>query len=158
MNPYNGYSGAEREAKLRARHKRRRAGLETQHQPPCAICRDPNLPVEPHAEDYAQPFLWEPPAEYGLCRTCHRSRLHKRFSSPLGWEAYKAHIRRGGYSSDLKQPGVAAEVRAYQRALDAGGPPPMLHALRFRESTLGAWWEQLTTDPMSLTASWARPR
>ena len=157
MNPYNGYSGREREAKLRALHVRRKQGLPVMDVGPCAICGDPSALVEPHSEDYSQPFRWDRPAEYPLCRTCHRDRLHKRFARPDMWEAHKAHVRRGGYSSDLKDPLVAAELQAY-RAAFVRGERIVLRQLRPRASTADEWWERLSTDPATLTSPAARPR
>ncbi|HXF25558.1 MAG TPA: hypothetical protein VN602_13610 [Gemmatimonadaceae bacterium] len=64
MNPYNGYTGKEREAKLRAQHARVKRGFPAHPPGPCSICQDPTAPVEAHSEDYSLPYLWEPPAEY----------------------------------------------------------------------------------------------
>jgi hypothetical protein len=117
MNPYNGYKGAEREAKSRAQHAREKQGLPSHPPGPCAICGDPDAPLEPHSEDYSKPYLWSPPAEYALCKMCHVHRLHARFRNPELWEAHKAHVRRGGYSSDLERSEVAAELAAFRAAL-----------------------------------------
>ncbi|HEY5264730.1 MAG TPA: hypothetical protein VIJ37_07025 [Steroidobacteraceae bacterium] len=124
---------------------------------PCDICGDPSVPVEPHSEDYSQPYRWDRPAEYPLCRTCHRDRLHKRFAKPDMWEAHKAHVRRGGYASDLKDPDIAAEVKAYRVAFQRG-ERLVLRQLRPRRSTSGKWWEELSVDPAILTSPDARPR
>ncbi len=157
MNPYNGYSGKEREAKLRAHHARKRQGLPVVPPGPCDICRDPSAPTEPHSEDYSRPYLWDPPAEYPLCRTCHRQQLHKRFAKPDMWEAHKAHVRRGGYASDLEKPEIAAELKEYRAALQRG-ERISLRQLRPRPSTAAEWWEKLSTDPDTLTSPAARPR
>jgi hypothetical protein len=157
MNPYNGYSGKEREAKLRARHGRKKLGLPIVPAGPCDICGDPTAPVEAHSEDYSTPFLWDRPAEYPLCRTCHRDRLHKRFTKPDMWETHKAHVRRGGYSSDLKRPEVAAELKAFRAAL-ARGERPALRQIRTRRLAGSEWWELLSVDPGTLTNPAARPR
>ena len=85
---------------------------------PCHFCGDPDASVEPHSEDYSEPYQWEKPAEYAVCNTCH-SRLHKRFKNPSAWAAYKLHAKRGGYGSDLKIPGIAREVRKAALALRA---------------------------------------
>ena len=104
MNYYNGYSPEERERKLRASHRLWPAWRgHPCSRPPCHLCGDPQAIVQPHSEDYSEPYEWEPPFTYALCRPCH-SRIHKRFSDPPSWLAYKLHLRRGGYGSDLKSP------------------------------------------------------
>src|ERR1700682_1100607 len=105
MNPYNGFSGKEREEKLCAQHARERKGLPSHPPGPCAICRDPDSPLQAHDENYSKPYVWEPPAQYALCTKCH-SRLHVRFNNPDLWNVYKAHVRRGGYGNDLARPEV----------------------------------------------------
>jgi hypothetical protein len=153
MTSYNGYTAAERNKKLRASYKLFPNHSHPYYQGPCHFCADPVGPVEPHSEDYSEPYLWEKPAEYAVCNTCH-SRLHKRFANPSGWEAYKRHVKRGGYGADLKTPKIAREVR---HAALARGESPELPPLRpFAVTDL--WWDALTTDPASLTAVWARPR
>lgn len=149
MNPYNGYSGDERLAKLRAQHDREKQGLPRHPPGPCSICNDPNAPLEPHSEDYSKPYLWTPPAEYALCKMCHVHRLHARFRNPVLWEVYKAHVRRGGYSSDLKNPAVAAELAAFRAALQRK-EYPRLRMLRPREFDGKEWWEKLSTDTQYL--------
>lgn len=156
MDSYNGYSSRERNRKLRALHKEFPA--ERKHpyySGPCHMCGDPASPVAPHGEDYSEPYRWERPAVYALCRTCH-ARLHKRFKTPHAWEAYKRHLRRGGYGSDLKLPSVGRELSRLAKAL-AAGVPFLLEPKRPAPSA-DAWWEALTIDPGSLTAPWARPR
>jgi len=157
MNPYNGYSGKEREAKSKAQHVREAQGLPSHPPGPCAICGDPNAPLEPHSEDYSQPYLWGPPAEYALCNLCHVHRLHARFSNAELWETHKAHVRRGGYSSDLKRPAIAAELAAFRTAFKRK-ECYNLQILRSRADTSDEWWEKLLTDPSQLTDSTARPR
>jgi hypothetical protein len=157
MEPYNGYSGAEREAKLTARNQRAASGLPTHPPGPCSICHDPAAPVEAHSEDYSLPYLWEPPGDYAICRTCHRNKLHKRFSNPLDWEAWIAHVRRGGYASDLKKPAVAKELEAFKDAKRQGSTIELVR-LRPRDFTGTEWWETLRMDTESLTDPSARPR
>jgi hypothetical protein len=103
------------------------------------------------------PYRWEPPAEYALCRTCHKNKLHKRFSNPSDWEAWKAHVRRGGYSSDLATPDIAAELKAYKAARERG-TSFTLRQLRPRVVTRSEWWERLRIDKASLTDPKARVR
>lgn len=157
MDYYNGYSPQERNRKLRASYK-----VFPKHSHPfysgaCQLCGDPAGKVEPHSEDYSEPYFWDNPAEYALCKTCH-SRLHKRFKSPQAWQAYLAHVRRGGYGSDLKtSPKIAREISKLAKAIQAGAPFP-LPPLRPRSLTGDEWWEKLTLDPRSLTDPAARPR
>lgn len=121
------------------------------------LCSDPDTAVEPHSEDYSIPYRYEPPAMYWLCRHCHRDKLHKRFARPELWDAFLAHVRRGGYARDLI---VDAEVRsefARFRAARAQGESVELRQLRSRSVT-DAWWDRLSKDPNSLKDPRARPR
>lgn len=120
------------------------------------MCGDPDSPVAPHTEDYSEPYLWEMPAEYALCNTCHL-RLHRRFKSPFAWEAYTSHVRRGGYGSDLKIPKVARNIAKLAKAL-RDGESYELEPLKGRARSSGTWWERLTVDPTSLTDPSARLR
>jgi len=124
---------------------------------PCQLCGDPDSPFEPHTEDYSEPYLWENPAEYAVCKRCH-GRLHKRFKAPHAWMAYKMHVRRGGYGSDLKTDAVGTQVKQLARALAAGDPSPLPPFPRNRVSTGREWWEMLSVDARMLTDPDARPR
>lgn len=156
MDYYNGYTPKERGRKLRASYR-----IFPNRTHPlygakgCQICGNPACPVEPHTEDYSLPYLWDNPAEYAVCKTCH-GRLHKRFKAPAAWEAYKRHIKRGGYGADLKDSGLLREVRLLAQAIGRG-ENRALSVLR--DYIPGdSWWDSLTMDPASLTALWARPR
>lgn len=155
MDYYNGYTPDERNRKLRALHKAFPNYSHPYYKGPCHMCGDPDSPVAPHGEDYSEPYHWERPAIYALCRTCH-GRLHKRFKSPHSWAAYKLHLLRGGYGSDLKSPPVARLISRLAKSLEQGQPfaLPVLRAA----PDPGSWWNTLTTDPSALTASWARIR
>jgi len=78
-NWYNGYSTKERDKKFKELKKRIARGETPPATGPCALCGDPDVPVEYHDEDYGEPFIWEAPALLALCRHCHRDKLHKRF-------------------------------------------------------------------------------
>jgi hypothetical protein len=156
MNHYNGYTPEERNRKLRAMHERFPNRSHPYYAGPCHMCGDPNCPVAPHSEDYSEPYLWEKPAVYALCKTCH-GRLHKRFASPEAWEAYKRHLRRGGYGSDLKRPVITREVSRLAKMLPVGNGFG-LSPLRERQDAATPWWEILSTDVRVLTAPWARRR
>ena len=155
MNCYNGYTPEEREKKLRALHRTFPDYSHHYYRDPCSICSDSTSPVAPHSEDYAEPFLWQRPAMYPVCRTCH-SRLHKRLKNPHGWAAYKCHIKRGGYGSDLKNPEIAKEIRLLGTTIERGEPITLNSIRPFTMTDL--WWDSLKVDPELLTAKEARPR
>ena len=98
---YNGYSAKERDYKYKVLFRMIKKGELPPATGPCMLCNDPTAAVEYHDEDYSEPFIWKPPALLCLCRSCHRNKLHKRFNNPSAWLAFKAHVRRGGYASDL---------------------------------------------------------
>ena len=156
MNYYNGYSPKQRNKKLAALHRLYPNYSHPYYRPPCHLCGDSTAKVQPHSEDYAEPFLWERPAIYAVCSHCH-SRLHRRFDSPASWLAYKAHLRRGGFGSDLRTPKIAREVSRLAKALESGQP---FSLVSLRPSLHGGpeWWESLTTDPRFLNQPFARPR
>jgi hypothetical protein len=156
--PYNGYTEQERVAKGKARARLLVGGTIPAHPSDCMLCGDPDVPVEGHSEDYSKPYRWEPPALYWLCRHCHRDKVHKRFFNPKLWRAFLAHVRRGGYARDLKDPSVAREFAQFRRALDAGRPFT-LRPLRARDGLADTeWWDGLTLDPASLADPAFRPR
>jgi hypothetical protein len=158
MDHYNGYTPKERNRKLRASYKLFPSHTHPYYQGTCDMCGDPGSPVEPHSEDYSEPYLWERPAEYALCKTCH-GRLHKRFNFPHAWESYKQHMRRGGYGSDLKSPPIARQVSTLAKSLQSGTTSTLSPLPSPRQpAPSDAWWESLTIDPESLTAAWARVR
>ena len=129
MNSYNGYTSQERSKKLAALHRRYPNNTHPYYQPPCHLCGDPSAKVQPHSEDYSEPFRWERPAIYAVCSHCH-SRLHSRFKAPASWLAYKVHLRRGGFGSDLKTPNISRELTSLLRSIEAGHPIalPMVRA------------------------------
>jgi hypothetical protein len=156
---YNGYSPEERNEKFKVLKRLLKTGAVGAALGPCALCGDPEVPVEYHSEDYAAPFLWNPPAMYALCRNCHRDKLHKRFWNLSSWDAFLAHVRRGGYARELvKDPTIKAEVRAYRAAIERG-QHGSLRPLRRYAATVGQeWFANLRMDPGSLADSTARPR
>ena len=156
--PYNGYTEEERRAKGRERARLIQAGVLSTHPADCMLCGDPEVPVEGHSEDYSTPYRWEPPALYWLCVHCHRHKLHRRFLNPKSWRVYLAHIRRGGYARDLRDPVVANELAAFRRAMNQGKPAG-LRVLRERKGLRDVeWWDTLTMDRASLDDPSARPR
>ena len=149
---YNGFCWRERNRKLD--HYKRKLKRREVAEPSgcCAICGDPDAELEYHDEDCSEPYIWTEPAAYGLCRHCHVHKLHKRFVSPSRWFAFLAHVRRGGYTRDLRDDSnVKKEVQDYQRAIECGAPFP-LRPLRPYTRTVGEeWFARLTMDPKSLT-------
>ena len=120
------------------------------------LCGDPKARLELHSEDYSEPFLFEPPAGYWLCIACHRNNLHKRFADPLRWQVFLAHIRRGGYASDLRQPAIRSQLAEFTTALREGRHKS-LSALR-PWMARDCWWEALSLDASSKMDKAYRPR
>ncbi len=155
---YNGYSPKERAANFKELKRRVDSGELLAAAGPCLLCHDPDVQVEYHNEDYGEPFLSVPPALLPLCRHCHRDKLHKRFWRHSAWQAYVAHIRRGGHASDLKNSAIKRELAEYRTAIEAG-KPFVLQALRPYLGVAGQeWFANLRMDPESLTDPKARPR
>ena len=146
MDSYNGFSGTERTANGAALRRAIIAGKVAAPSGPCAICGDMAGKFDYHAEDYSKPYSWLPPAAYPMCTGCHRHKLHKRFAKPEMWEAFKAHVRRGGYASDLKVREIAHELEQYAVAQRTGVGFP-LRQLRPYPHVIGSeWWAQLGTE------------
>jgi hypothetical protein len=152
MLSYNGYTSQERTKKSRALIDVRDPW------PPCALCGDPEVTCEYHSEDYSKPYRFKPPAMHALCHNCHISKLHGRFKNPDLWEAFKAHVRRGGYAEDLKEPAIAKEFAAYRKAMARGESTALRPLRRYRHRVGREWWSRLSTDARTLTARSARPR
>jgi hypothetical protein len=81
--------------------------------------------------------------------------LHNRFRLPELWKVFTAHVRRGGYASDLDDPETKRELAAYRGALKQGRPAK-LKLLRKRDLRGQKWWDRLTLDPRSRTDPKAR--
>lgn len=155
---YNGYDGNEREKKFKALKKLVSKGELPPSAGPCMLCRDPHVATEYHDEDYSEPYIWGPPALLSLCRHCHRDKLHKRFWRHSSWFAYIAHIRRGGYASDLKDPIIKKQINACRKAIE-NNLSFSLPLLRPYTQTIGfEWFANLRLDPESLLDPSARPR
>lgn len=111
---------------------------------PCELCGDPKIPVEFHDEDYSEPFNWEAPAAYRICRGCHR-RLHQRFENKLAWQAFLAHVRRGGYAQDLLIPAIRAELVKYQWCLAHGVSMRLAFLRDYAKGAGNEWFAHLRT-------------
>ncbi len=154
---YNGYGHAERMRRNRElKRARQRNGLpKAKPTGPCEICGDPKPPFDVHAEDCSWPYK---PGGRVMCQICHRQKLHGRFAHPQNWQTYCAHVRRGGYGRDLKNPKVKMELRAYQAELKKGNRPPALQPIKGRIARRGGWWTKLTCDREILVRFDSRPR
>lgn len=155
---YNGYDWNERNAKLKELKLRIARGEQSPATGPCDLCGDPQVPVEYHDEDYSRPYLWGPPALFVLCRNCHRDKLHKRFSKPEAWQAFLAHVRRGGYARDLKAPQIKAELVEYRAAVARGEAATLSQLRPYRHVPGTEWFARLSLDPRAMTAAGDRPR
>jgi len=74
----------------------------------------------------------------------------------MGWQAYKLHLKRGGYGAELRIPKYSREMKSAVLALERGETPIMEPIRALAGGDL--WWDGLKTDPASLTEAWARPR
>ncbi len=155
---YNGYDWPERQAKLKQLKGRIARGEQLPASGPCELCGDPDVPVEYHDEDYSQPYLWGSPALFALCRNCHRDKLHKRFLRPSSWQAFLAHVRRGGYARDLKNPAIRTEVVLHQSALERGEQVGLRQLRPYSRTPGEEWFAALSLDPSTVSPVGARPR
>lgn len=151
---YNGYSPKERDTKFRELKRLINIRKLKKAVGPCDLCCDPDADVEYHDEDYGKPFLWNKPALLCLCRHCHRTKLHKRFKNTLNWYVYLAHIRRGGFSRDLKDIIIRKELKDF-----ALRKITTLKVLRPYKKNIGReWFVNLRMDLKSLNDPKARLR
>ena len=154
---YNGYNGRQRNST----GKPLKAYLDTLDPTapphPCGLCGDPDRPRNQwHSEDYSLPATVTPPQTYPLCNACH-GRIHKRFKAPAGeWELFCRHVDAGGYGREFTSLYSGTARKRMGEAIAAGQPVDMAF---IRPRPAGpAWWRELTLDPLSLIAAWARPR
>ena len=155
---YNGYSPKERDAKYKVLNKLIASGDLLEAKGPCDLCNDPEVSVEYHDEDYSLPYLWTKPALLSLCRHCHRSKLHRRFNNPGNWYSFLAHIRRGGYASDLKNKDIDKEVKSFQVA-QKNNVNFKLKVIRPYQHAVGSeWFASIRMDIESLQDPKARLR
>lgn len=156
-NWYNGFSPKERNDKLKVMNRLIRLKELAPAAGPCALCADPEALVEYHGEDYGMPYLWTPPALVALCRHCHRDKLHKRFIRQSAWQVFVAHVRRGGYARELKDPVIKKELDQC-KSLAEKGQPFSLSTLRSYERIVGSeWFANISIDPDSLNDIASRP-
>ncbi|MBC3808494.1 hypothetical protein H8K52_14210 [Undibacterium seohonense] len=155
---YNGYSWKEREARLKEAHRLQKLGLLQHASGPCQLCGDPNAEVKYHDEDYSLPYLWGGIAAYALCLHCHIHKLHRRFSNRQLWLDFLAHVRRGGYASDLKNKKISKEFSQYRKAVASGEVFTLVSLRPYAQEIGQEWFSKLSTDPSSLRDPSARPR
>ena len=164
---YNGYDWKERYDKYKVM-QRKIDSDELRPEGPCALCGDPTpepyseKTFEYHDEDYSIPYIWEEPAAYVLCHHCHVYKLHQRFARPIAWQAFLAHVRRGGYARDLKDPNIKKEVDAYRAAIKHGdsviAPLRKIEGRTYTRVIGTEWFANLQRDEASLKDRAARPR
>ena len=165
---YTGYTPKERDKNF-AELKRQIAAHELGcAKGPCALCGDPSgkadghfdseVKFEYHNEDYSLPLCKTEPGLVVLGRHCHRNKLHKRFADPIAWQAYIAHIRRGGYARDLKNPSVAKELKTYRAAMEKGESSTLRTLGPYHHPAGREWFTKLRMDIESLKNPEARPR
>lgn len=142
---YNGFSPNERLGMARAGGRLLRAQLLAPLFGTCELCGDPESLLDLHAENYSRPYSWVPPAVYRICRLCHRNHLHRRFSNPLAWLTFLAHVRRGGYARDVTEVTTHRELNAYRNQLVHGTPRP-LRVLRSWTRPSSCWFDELSLD------------
>ena len=155
---YNGYTAKERDVKFKILKRLIAKGELPPPSGPCMLCGDPEAGVEYHDEDYSEPFIWGPPALLSLCRHCHRDKLHKRFWRQPAWQAYVAHIRRGGYARDLKDPKIKKEFALCRVAIERGERISLMTLRPYGRRVGEEWFANLRMDPESLSDPSARPR
>lgn len=149
---YNGYSWAERMRKYEEMGRRLVRGDLSPPSGPCRLCGDPGddrgaVHFEYHDEDYGTEYTWSEPAAYVLCRHCHLQRVHMRFTQPIAWQAFLAHVRRGGYARDLQSAEIRVELEVYRRALHRGETPSALKPLRpYLPDPGKEWFAKLSLD------------
>ncbi len=155
---YNGYPWSEREAKFEVLTRRIASGEQSPAAGPCDLCGDDEVPVEYHDEDYSPPYLWDFPALLALCRNCHRNKLHMRFRWPAMWRAFLAHVRRGGYAREFKDPKVKKEVALHLAAIARGETSTLSQLHPYRKVVGEEWFANLRMNIESLSDPNARPR
>ena len=115
---------------------------------PCAMCGDPDrAPGEWHSEDYSEPFRFQPPESYPVCKACH-GRIHKRFNAEPGeWVLFCTHLDEGAAVWGLVERAARSTTDGHTREALASGSSVTL-APSSRPRTPGArWWRSLTLDP-----------
>ena len=116
------------------------------------------MPVEYHGEDYSLPYCWTAAATYLLCLICHRHKLRRRFSASDEWRAFLAHVRRGGYARDLRDPVIKRELKWYDAAAKRGGSQELRSLRPYLKTTADEWFSALSLDLAAMSWSTRRHR
>ena len=158
LDSYNGYTGIERQMKfdayklLRDRNEDPYSGISN-----CQLCLCPEKPLQPHSEDYSKPYRWGAPWEYVVCASCH-SWIHKRFSQPANWLAFRHHVRRGGWGHEFASPPVRLEREAFRNDPTWIWPTISSNGANRPIRSGLDWWESLTICEESKSAQSSRIR
>lgn len=142
-NPYNGFTPQQRDKKFKKLKELIASGVFPPASGRCELCSDPGSPVEYHDEDYGEPYVWTQPALFRLCLHCHRVKLHQRFARPLVWATFVAHVRRGGYASDLKNPEIKRELQNFRRMNESGQNCLLVRLREYRYEGTQEWFTSL---------------
>jgi len=164
---YNGYSPYERDKNYEELKRQIKVKKLAEPNGPCRLCGDTGkdepghfkgvVVFQYHNEDYSLPLKHGEPALYVVCRHCHVHKLHKRFDNVPGWNAFLAHVRRGGYARDLKDPNVAKEVRMFAAALVRGANIELSRIGPYDKPIGREWFALLRVDIESQRDPAARP-
>jgi hypothetical protein len=165
---YNGYTPKERDKNFKELKRQIDDGELPAAIGPCALCGDTGGKIEGHTdsevvfeyhnEDYSLPLKTSEPDLVALCSHCHRNKLHKRFSNPLSWHIFLAHVRRGGFARDLKNPSIVKELKAYRSAIERGEKLALGKLGSYTRTVGEEWFARLRMDVESLKDPAARPR
>ena len=82
----------------------------------------------------------------------------KGFLIPKNWYAFIAHVRRGGYASDLKDKHIKKEVNLYQKAADEETQFELKNLRPYNHKIGGEWFANIRMDIESLKDPNARLR
>ncbi len=126
MNSYNGFSPRQRYRALDWLKGEYKAGRR--HRPTrCDACGQTEGVIEPHSENYSEPF-GDHIGAFGLCYRCHLM-IHCRFRSKEAWDAYRQAIREGKRFQALYTrsfPEFGKQLRGEEVAFEVGPAPTRL--------------------------------
>ncbi len=126
MNSYNGFSPKQRYRALDWLKAEYKAGRR--HRPRvCDACGQTEGVIEPHSEDYSEPF-GDHIGAFGLCYRCHMM-IHCRFRNRQVWDAYRQAVREGKRFQALHTrnfPEVGKQLRGEAVPFEVGPPPTRL--------------------------------
>jgi hypothetical protein len=128
MNPYNGFSGEQREAAQRWLNKKWESG-ELPRPKKCCGCGQTKGIIHAHAENYDEPYEINL-TRYPLCYRCHIA-LHCRKMHPAGWRHYLELLRAGWSWKPIFKPNFGAIIsmlssRTERFGTPSGPPRPVL--------------------------------